>query len=174
MNEEWKPIKGLESKYMVSSFGRVKSIGRFVATKNGDRFYRGRLLKLQIHNQGYLSIKLGGYYQSLVHRLVSIAFIENPENLEFINHKDGEKKNNKINNLEWVTRQENEKHAFETGLKNSTGSHNVMAKINESDAIIIFSKKGLESLIKLSIEYNVCKDTISRIWHKKTWKHIHI
>ncbi len=121
MQEEWRPIVGYEDLYEISSLGRVRSLDRYTYGKNGSkRLHKGRYLK-PFTTHGYKVIDL---YKDKkrkhckVHRLVAEAFILNddPENKTDVNHIDGDKSNNAINNLEWCTRRENIMHAFEKGL----------------------------------------------------------
>ena len=116
MEEIWKQIKGGYEEYQVSNFGQIKSL------KNKNE----KILHLYKDRQGYMNVRLckdGTVKKFKVHRLVTMAFIENLNGFPEINHKDGNKENNFVENLEWVTRSQNIKHAFDTGLKprNSTG-----------------------------------------------------
>lgn len=113
MKEEiWKDIKGYEGLYQVSSFGRVKSLERFIDFKNkyggGHMVHKPeRLLKPKINKDGYLVVGLsknGNIKYMLVSRLVAKTFLPNPRKLPEVNHKDEDKQNNRINNLEWCTR----------------------------------------------------------------------
>ena len=109
MNKEiWKDIPNYENKYQVSSLGNVKNIkhGNLLSERLTDRGYNTAVL--------YLNSKPKTFK---VHRLVALTFIENTENKLFVNHKDGNKLNNKIDNLEWVTHKENIRHAFDIGLR---------------------------------------------------------
>ena len=103
MEEIWKDVEGYDGKYQVSNIGRVKSLW--------DRgVKREKILSLQNHDAGYLRIVLskdGIAKLYLVHRLVAEAFIDNPNNYEFVNHKDEDKKNNSVENLEWCTKSYN-------------------------------------------------------------------
>jgi len=101
MIEEWKQIEGNET-YLVSNLGKVKSPS-------------GKILNGADEGRGYIRVCIN-YKLRRLHQLVAKAFIENPENKKEINHIDGNKKNNCINNLEWVTRKENMAHAFKTKL----------------------------------------------------------
>lgn len=113
MNEDWKLIcEG----YSVSNFGNVRSENRRVNRGTYCVNWCGRILKQRKHTNGYLRVSLGKENEHFVHRLVAKAFIPNPENKPYVNHKDGDKQNNKVGNLEWVTEKENSIHAFETGL----------------------------------------------------------
>ena len=110
MAEEWRAVLGYEGLYEVSNFGRVRSSPHEVPTKIGTRISPGRVMKLQPFKLGYMGVCLSkDNKQALktVHRLVAEAFIENPDNLPQVNHKDENKANNSVDNLEWVTATEN-------------------------------------------------------------------
>lgn len=103
--EEWKSIPGYEGLYEVSSYGRVKSLNRYVKVKSKSyRLQKGKMLSPIKNKYGYLQVFLccnGKYKIISVHRLVAQAFIPNPDNLPIINHKDEDKTNNRVENLEW-------------------------------------------------------------------------
>lgn len=107
MTEEWRPVVGYEGLYEVSNTGQVRSLDRYDI--NG-RFLRGKTLKLLECTNGYLMIKLhknGIIKNILVHRLVAEAFIPVVEGLSEVNHKDEDKKNNSVDNLEWCSKKYN-------------------------------------------------------------------
>ena len=126
MNEEvWKDIEGYEGLYQVSNMGRVRSLDHYVihASKNGsiaNHFFKGRQIKPHYDGRdNYLQFGLckdGETKQHLVHRLVAKAFLAPPIGKNEVNHIDGDKTNNKVNNLEWATKKENLQHALKTGL----------------------------------------------------------
>ena len=114
--ENWKYIKGLEDRFMVSSEGRIKSISRF----NGLYTVRERLMKTKVNRFGYETINLwdGTVRRCFqVHRLVAEAFLPHPEAKPVVDHLDGNKLNNSVNNLEWVSIAENNQRAYDKGLK---------------------------------------------------------
>jgi Mn-dependent DtxR family transcriptional regulator len=120
MNKEWRPVLGYEGLYEVSNYGEVKSLTRKRSCGKGFYYQEERILKQTFTTTGYKKVELSkdGKRKSLkVHRLVAIAFIPNPFNKEEVNHIDGDKINNNVNNLEWVTSSENSIHAIKTGLK---------------------------------------------------------
>ena len=118
-------IKGYEGYYQISNFGKVKSVSRFQSTTE-------RILKQEFDKKGYKRVRLSINNKSKkfqVHRLVAIAFIDNPYNKPEINHKDGITFNNCFLNLEWCTHSENMKHAFKIGLQSFKGEKNNQSKL---------------------------------------------
>lgn len=113
MEEIWKPIKGYEGLYEVSNLGRVKSLKRFYHT-------REQILKNKLTENGYYRTELSkNGKRKLIgtHRIVAQTFIPNDMNKEEVNHKDGNKLNNCVDNLEWCSHSENTIHAYKLGLK---------------------------------------------------------
>jgi hypothetical protein len=110
--EVWKPIPGFSENYLASSLGRIKSIGRYVKCRAGFRLIKDKILRDYNSPGFYKVISFGPRKTRFVHRLVSQAFHENPENKRCVNHIDGNKLNNRADNLEWATFSENELHSF--------------------------------------------------------------
>lgn len=126
-DEIWTSVPGYEGFYEVSSMGRVRSVSRWVpCVRNPEKkqFYHGRVLKpgVNMNPYGYLQVNLskrGKTKPGLVHRLVAMAFIPNPDSLREVNHINGDKHDNRVVNLEWCSSKENKKHAHALGLYTS-------------------------------------------------------
>ena len=147
MKEKWKDIKGLEKKYQISTYGRVKSKERY--KKNNGEYVPEIIMKQGLtigkKSHGYKTICLyinkNKKRKQFIHRLVAKHFIPNIENKKEVNHIDGNKQNNNINNLEWVTPSENMKHAYKIDInKNKMGGHKRLKKINQYNKNNIFIK----------------------------------
>ena len=165
-NEVWKDCVGFED-YSVSNYGRVYS-------KRRDKF-----LKLCVNSSNYKKCVLKGK-NLYVHRLVAQAFLENPNNLEEVNHKDGNKWNNNVDNLEWVSKSENAKHAFDLGLRNISGYTRYKVAqsghiFSQMDIDLIFEMYA-EGMSKKEIAQKMgCYDsTICNILNCKTYNQINL
>lgn len=160
MQEIWKRFR--DTDYQVSNLGNVFSV------------YNGKQLK-PFMNDRYLVVDLFVYtvrQRIAVHRMVAIAFIENPDNKEYVNHIDGNKLNNCVDNLEWVTASENSIHAVATGLS-PTGEAKTLAKLTEKDVLEIQAAfEAGEKDFVLAEKYGVTSGVISSIRLGKTWKHV--
>lgn len=145
MVEVWKDIPGYEGLYQVSDLGRIKSLERFVNGKSGVRKVSEKIVSVAVKNNGYLQVKLhrkGERKFFGVHRLVAMVFVENFNNLPQVNHIDGNKKNNRADNLEWCTPSENQKHAVINGL------HGARKQINKKNSKPVFQYDGDMNLIR--------------------------
>ena len=123
MEELWKPIKDFEGLYEVSNFGKVKSCERTILCKDGKvKHYQAKELKPSSGKYGrnqYTLSKDGKKYSVRGYRLVAEAFLDNPFNLPEVNHKDGNNYNDRVDNLEWITHNDNVNHALEHELFNT-------------------------------------------------------
>ena len=169
-DEIWIQIKDFA--YKISNYGRLKRI-----YKNHERFVKPTVHKQDNCSKFPLMVRL---YKNwipktyLLHRLVGLTFIKNPNNLSEINHKNGDKFHNHVSNLEWSTHQDNMNHAWEMGLIDSRGEQCSLSKLTNKIVLKIRKDyKGKDIPInKLSKTYNVCRKTIVNIIQRKTWKHI--
>lgn len=175
-NEVWKNIRGTDGKYLVSSEGRIKGLPRRVKRSDGvkGKFLKERMLKGACNSSGYLTVTLphGSFF---VHRIVAEAFVENPMNKEQVNHKDGNRFNNKVGNLEWVTAKENTRHAFsmEKHRELNRGSKNPNSILNDLQVMEIKRLLGNGVTIKeVAKRYEVSYSCIRGIKAGVTWKEI--
>lgn len=157
-------------------FQQLKEDSRFEISQSGIiRNVKTKSIKSQyVSDTGYYMITISKNNKSKpyrVHRLLANNFIENPQKLKEVNHIDGNKLNNDLSNLEWVSHFGNMQHAFSTGLANNTGVKNGMAKLNEIKVCEIkeLLKQGI-SQYKIATKYNVSRSTILKIHLNKTWK----
>lgn len=141
--EIFKEIKGYEGLYAVSNYGRIKSLPKKVFNHKGFWNREEKIIKPGKDSKGYLRVSIcsnGKPHTFKVHRLVAQAFIPNPENKPQVNHIDGNKQNNRVENLEWCTNGENSKHAFRTGLNHAnytpTNSRKILQINKDTNEII--------------------------------------
>lgn len=166
----WRAVVGLESRYEVSDTGLIRS--------KPSNYTMGKILNSPISLQGYyrFGYNLKGVHKNQpVHRMVAKAFIPNPLSLPQVNHKNGNKLDNNINNLEWCTAKDNINHARKSGLYRDirgSGKHN--SKLKENQVIEIRGKyvPRIYSQSKLALEYAVSRSTIEKIVHGEMWSHV--
>lgn len=122
--ENWHALKGLEGEYEISDLFNIRSLDRIVKRPGirGDMKVKGKNLKQFIDNNGYLRVSIKGKFHSL-HRLIALNFLPKVEGKNIINHKDGNKINNELSNLEWCNYYENNNHSIkrENTLSGLTG-----------------------------------------------------
>lgn len=132
-----------------------------------------RVLREFVGKDGYLRTQLHRK-TTLIHRIVATAFIPNPNNLPEVNHKDGNKQNNSVSNLEWVTRSENQTHAYKLGLKSTKGAKNGRHILTKKDVEYIRTHyvKGDKNFgtKALSEKFGVVRQTISAVICGQNWR----
>lgn len=175
--EIWKDIQGYESYYQISNTGKVRSLHRLVKSRGKQlRPVRSIILKFNITRHGYYQVKLSKHHKYTglyVHKLIALHFIPNPENYPQVNHKDGNKLNNSIDNLEWCTQKQNTIHAYRTGLaKGNPGSANSQAILTEEIVKAIYETKGAFTVAEIAAKYSVHRITIGAIFRGDSWNHV--
>lgn len=164
--EGWREVPGTEGRYSVSSLGRVRS-----------DWQGGGILAVHAGRKGYLQVRLSlrcGRPTFRVHRLVAAAFIgPRPVGMQ-VDHKDGNKINNRPENLEYVTCRENIRRCWKAGLhgvEHCRGEANNKAKLTEEDVRTIRAIYPARSLAELARTYGVTVANVSSVVRRKTWKH---
>lgn len=148
---------------------KTLSLEDYEITKSGEVINKNtnRVLKPQLNGKGYYRVCIGGQLK-FVHRLVAQKYVPNPNNKPQVNHKDGNKLNNCVDNLEWVDNKENIKHAVENGLHLS-GEKCPYSKLNKQQVDFIRNHKEISS-VELAELFNVARSTISSVKNYKSWK----
>lgn len=178
--EVWKGIPGYEARYQVSNFGRVKALPvRLFVRSNNTRLYRGKIKASTKMRNGYMAtwLKVDNKKKIVyVHRLIAEAFIPNPDSKPQINHRDGDKCNNKLSNLEWVTAEENAQHAQLTGLANNPkGEDNGRAVLSKEEALKIKTLCQTHTTEEIRLLLGLPKTKrylIANIRCGRIWKHL--
>jgi len=180
--EIWKEVKGYENHYWISTLGRLKTNNHYGSGKDA-------IMKPAENKKGYLCTSITKnkkLFPVKIHRLVAIAFIDNNDNKPQVNHINGIKTDNRVENLEWCTNKENAHHAINAGLfyfntseqsKNiipKKGELNGCSKLTEIEILEIRSKFIPRKYTRdiLAKEYNVKACTIKDIILRKSWTHI--
>lgn len=169
-----KDIKGYEGLYAITPSGKIW------AYPSLRQFKEGTFLKPWLIGNGYEQVKLFNkkmikkFTHFLVHRLVAQAFIPNPNLLKYVNHKNGNRRDNRADNLEWVTAKQNNQHAWNTGLYTHNGTSHYLAKLDDTKVKNI--RKLLQKMNftqkQIAKRYKVSLTVISYIKLGKTWKHV--
>ncbi len=171
--EEWKIIPEFDE-YEVSNFGRVRSIDRYKNGRHGKYLVKGKELKQTLDKKGYPQVRFrkGETHARLVHRIVAKAFIKIIDGCNQVNHKNGLKTDNRVDNLEWVNNSQNQLHAYKNGLQPSrAGERNVKAIL--TDAKVTELKKLYNSgklIVDISKTENINISIIRDIIYGRTWK----
>lgn len=165
MIEMWQDVKGYEGLYQVSNCGKVYS-----------HYRGGRVLKSWTNKHGYEVLTLnhkGIKKEYKMHRLVALHFLKRGGEAKEVNHIDGCKTNNRLDNLEWCTRSENMVHAFKKGLATHKGSNHPRTTLTEDKVLSIRNHLGKGVTVnEVAKMYEVRANTIYAIKYRKTWKHI--
>lgn len=179
MTKIWKPVKGYEDYYEVNTDGDIRTIERYIILPTHKYLKKQKYLKQFVDGRGYMHVKLyngkGSAKSTTTHRVVATTFIENPHNLPEINHKDGNKLNNNVDNLEWVTRSYNVKHAYVfRDPKTYKGSGNKLAKLTEEQVIELRKERETHKTTykKLAEKYKIGITLVGYIVNRKTWRHV--
>jgi hypothetical protein len=163
--EIWKDVPEYEGLYQVSNLGRIKSLPRN-GTRNSSRILKPRV------DLGYERVwlsKADVVKPHKISRIVASVFILNPFNKPEVNHIDGNKSNNNVNNLEWVTKSENIKHAFNTGLaKPIREQKHAVINYNIAHQIRVLCETGMKQ-VDIARKFNITPQLVSSVKLNKSW-----
>ena len=178
VTEKWLPVAGYEGLYEISNLGRLKSLKKILKLKgNHTLIYEERIMKLKVsETRRYYQVKLykeAVYKYWFIHRLVAFHFIENVQNKPQINHKNGIKTDNRVENLEWCSISHNTKHGY-MFHKHKAGEEWCVSKLRNNEALKIRKYFGVLAVspIELSKMFNVSVSTIRNIIKNRTYLNI--
>ena len=186
-NEIWKDITNYEGLYQASNTGKIKSLPRKEITKNPHnpdktmiRTRNEKILKQSLDKDGYLKTALCKDSHAItyfIHRLIALTFLKNDENLPQINHKNGIKIQNNVENLEWCNQNHNMQHAFNTKLvdvRKLQGENHWSHILNDNDILEIRKLYSMGNMNQREIgnKYGIDQSHVSYIVNRKLWGHI--
>ena len=169
-----KDIKDFNGLYQIDKTGNVLSLARWTTACKGY-MKKEFIMRSSPDKDGYLKVVLRKDNKSFtrkVHRLVAETFIPNPLNLPYVNHKNGLKYDNNVDNLEWSTAKENVNHADNTGLRNIRGENQYNHKLTEAQVLEIRSLAKSMRGASIAKLYGVTKECIYLIINRHNWKHV--
>jgi hypothetical protein len=171
MLEKWASVEGYKGLYEVSSFGRIRSLDRVVGHRHGSAMMRGRILSTCVNKAGYEFVSLSKDCSGksfTVHRLVAKAFLLPESEKAEVNHKDFNKSNNRVENLEWATRSYNHTHAMNAGRFNAMDNPSCVRKLTPTMVKEIFQNRSDgESCSAIAAKYGVDRTYIYKVLKKK-------
>lgn len=165
--EKWVDVKDYEGLYKVSNRGRVKSLGRYQQNYSKKQWRPEEIKSARTDPQGYKMMDLyknGKQKTVRVHRLVALAFIPNPENKPTVNHIDGDRNNNAVENLEWATFEEQNRHFYQRGLKSEKNIKKAVKAMNKASSVAvecITDNKVFKSQSEAARHYGIDPSSIS-------------
>jgi hypothetical protein len=156
MQETWKAVVGFEGRYEVSNLGRLKALAREIIYVDGRIGHlKERLIKGSVMNTGYVAVSFDSKTRKSAHQVVAEAFLGKPEYKMTVNHKNGNKTDNHLTNLEWATYRENNSHARITGLNKQHGEKTNLSK---------YSDQFIQAIRNVHIEYKPNYEDLGRLF----------